>query len=191
MDQGKEEILKQEVIEVEKPKQTLAEKLKAEKKKKRKKTIIWSVVLSFVAFISYSVYWLFKPYMAYADYGICKTFVELNVSYPHTIEVNEMSYTRDGSMRMWYTHIDAFGEFRMEQFVCSFEYDQAGNVSRVKNVKIGKVNMDAEKLEHLNNALPYFYENPVILAWPYVADSLTGVTFDFNALRKIQFDPKK
>ncbi len=191
MSQEKNEILKQTVIEDEAPKVTLAQKLKTQKKKQKKKLIIRGSILSVVLLISYGFYWLMKPFMAYADYGICKSFIELTVSYPETIEVNELSYTLDGSMRLWYTQTDAFGEFRMESFVCSFEYDEAGQVSKVTNIKMGKINMSADKVEHLNSALPYFHANPLILPWPYVTDSLSNVIFDFESLRKIKFEAKK
>ncbi|MGH1456378.1 MAG: hypothetical protein ACRBDI_06325 [Alphaproteobacteria bacterium] len=191
MNQEKNEILKQTVIEDEAPKETLAEKLNTQKKKKKKSLIVKSVAFSFIALISYGFYWLLKPFMAYADYGICRTFIELTVSYPETIEVNELSYLRDGSMRLWYTHTDAFGEFRMEPFVCTFEYDQAKQVTKITNIKMGKVNMSTERISTLNNALPYFHANPIILPWPYVTDSLSNVLFDFQGLQKIKFDEKK
>lgn len=190
--QEKIDILKETVIEDEKPQVTLAEKLKEKKKKQRKRQAIFGSIFAFLAFIAYGIYWLFKPYMAYPDYGICRTFIELSVNYPHTIEAAEMNYTRDRSMRIWYTHTDAFGELRMEEFRCSFEYDAAtGAVIRVKNIRMGKINMDPKTVQALNNALPYFHANPLILAWPYVPDSLAGITFEIQALRKIQFDPKR
>lgn len=191
MDQDKGEILKQTVIEEEKPKASLAEKLKAENKKKLKKKIILTSVVIFSAFIAYGVHWLFKPYMAPPDYGICRTFIELNISYPETLEVSQFSYGRDGGLRLWFTHIDAFGEYRMEQFRCWFEYNEYGQVSKVKALKKGRVNLDPDIVAHLNSSLPYFHANPVILAWPYIPDSLTGVMFETHLFRKIQFDPKR
>lgn len=189
--QEKQEILKQTIIEDDTPKETLAEKLKKKKKKQKKKLIIRYSILGFVAFIAYGIYWLFKPFKAGPDYGICRTFIELTVSYPDTVKVKDFSYTRDGSMRLWYTHIDAFGEYRMEEFRCWFAYDEFGVVSKVNAIKMGKINMEPERVANLNSALPYFHANPVLLIWPYIPDSLEGVTFQTQLLRKIQFDPKR
>ncbi len=189
--QEKQAILQQTVIEDEAPKETLAVKLKAKKKKQKKKLIIRYTILGFVSIIAYGVFWLLKPFKAGPDYGICHSFIELTVSYPNSVQVKDFSYTRDGSMRLWYTHTDAFGDYRMEEFRCWFSYNEFGQVSEVNDIKMGKINMDPEKVANLNNALPYFHANPVILTWPYIPDSLQGVTFQTQAMRRIQFDPKK
>ncbi len=195
MNQEKEEekkkILKQTTIEDDAPKQTLAEKLKEKKKKQKKKQIIKYSILGFVAFIAYAIYWLFKPFYTGPDYGICRTFIELTVSYPSSVKVKDFSYTRDGSMRLWYTHTDAFGDYRMEEFRCWFTYNEFGVVSQINDIKMGKIHMPAQRVAALNSALHYFHANPVTYVWPYIPDSLEGVTFQTQAMRRIQFDPKK
>ena len=192
MDQ-KKEILNQTVIEEEKPEVSLAEKLRAQKKKAQKKRNKRIGLLLFLGLFGYLLWYLFKPFMASAEYGICRTFLELTLPYPHTLYVSEINSLRDGRMRLWYSYMDPFGEYRMESFHCKFVNDpETGLVQRVSEIKMSKVNMDPKRLEYLNNALPYFHENPLILVWPSaLPDSIGALQLDFNAVRRIVIDPTK
>lgn len=192
MDQ-KKEILNQTVIEDEKPEVSLAEKLRDQKKKAKKKKTKRIALLIFLSFFGYVLWFLFKPFKATAEYGICKTFIELTISYPHTLYVSEIQTLRDGTMRLWYSHIDPFGEYRMESFECKFTHDpNTGLVSSVDEIKMSKINMDPKQLEALNNALPYFAANPLIETWPAaLPDDVGALQLDFNAVRRIVIDPTK
>ena len=187
-----EEILKQTVIEEDKPKSSLAEKLQEQKdaqKKKNKKRIM---ILGGVGLLSFLVWFLMKPYKASYDYGICRTFLELNIPYPHTIYVSELKYLRDGSLKLWYTHTDAFGEYRIESFVCKLATDPETGIMEVASLKMHKTYLDPEKVKGYNSALAYFAANPLILTWPApLPDSLNDLHFDFNAVRRIIIDPKQ
>ena len=185
MDQ-KEEILKETVIEDEKPKETLADKLKEQKKRARKKTIKRTVIYGFLAFFAYAVWFLFKPFKASAEYGICRSIMELTVPYPSSIYVSELKSKRDGSMVLWYTHTDAFGEYRMENFTCKFRINEQTGITELAEVKMRKVTMDPQKLAFLNNAMPYFAENPLILTWPSaLPDSIAGLKLETDSFRKV------
>ena len=194
MDQ-KEEIAQQTIIEDE-PKLSLAEKLK-EKKKLQRKLMIKRGLQGFglVTFL-YFAWFLFKPFKASAEYGICHTLLELHVPYPHTLYVSEMRIKRDGAMELWYTHIDAFGGYRMEPFICRVEYfpDPETNVPtpRVTELKFNKVIVDPERLAFLNNAMPYFIAYPLIKNYPApLPDSLADLQFDTEKFRKIKIDTTK
>ncbi len=191
MDQ-KKEILNQTVMEEEAPEASLADKLRAQKKKQRKKRVLLTILGCFVAFISYALWFLFKPFDASAEYGICKTFLELVTPYPHTIYVSEIVSLRDGSMRLWYSHTDPFGEYRMESFQCKFVHNRdTGLVDRIDEIRMSKVNMDPRRLEYLNNALPYFLANPLIEVWPAaLPDHIGALQLDFDSARKIVIDQK-
>jgi len=191
MDQ-KKEILNQTVIEDDTPEVTLADKLREQKKKQKKKKNILIASGIFVLFFSYALWFLLKPYDASAEYGICKTFLELVTPYPHTIYVSEIVSLRDGSMRLWYSHTDPFGEYRLESFQCKFSHNaETGLVDSVDEIRMSKVNMDPRQLEYLNNALPYFAANPLIEPWPSaLPDDISALQLDFNAVRKIVIDQK-
>lgn len=188
-----EEILSQTVIADENPKPTLAEKLREEKKQKRKKNIKYGAIAAVVFFIGYSIWFLVKPFKASAEYGICRTFLELTLPYPHTLYVSELNFLRQGrGLKLWYTHTDAFGEYRMESFVCTLAIDSETGRLAVANIKLNKVNMEASKVAQLNHALVMFETNPLILNYPTeLPDSLGALHFDFDVFRKVQLDTKK
>lgn len=186
------EILKQTIFDEEKPKASLANKLreqkKAKNKKRIKKTIIWSIIL----FFGYAFWWLTKPYKATAEYGICRSLLELYIPYPHTLHVSELKPQRDGSLKLWFVHTGAFGEYRMESFQCKLEKNTKTGVTELTELKLHKVQISPEKVKMLNNALPYFVEHPLVLNWPLkLPDSLDDLHFDFDKVRRIIIDPNK
>ena len=181
-----EEILKQTIIKEENPKSSIAEKLKEKnkiKKKKRNKRIIIFIIL---ALFSYVFWWATKPFKASAKYGICRSLLELYVPYPHTIYVSEIKPLRDGSLKLWYTHIDAFGEYRMEEFQCKISNNSETGALEISEIKMHKVYLEPEKVKHLSYSLLYFAENPIILNWPApLPDSLNDLHFDFDSARRV------
>ena len=77
--------------------------------------------------------------------------------YPHTIYVSEVNQLTSGAMRLWYTHTDAFGEFRMEEFRCTIERDPQTGRQFLSEVRMGeKIYIDQETLKNWNGAIPYF-----------------------------------
>lgn len=188
----KEEIAKQTIIEDEKPKETLADKLKAQKKQARKKAIKRTALYSFLALFAWATWFLFKPFKASAEYGVCRTMLELTVPYPYSIYVSEIKSKRDGALEMWYTHTDGFGEYRMESFTCRMHLNQQSGNFEITELKMHKVTMDPQKLAYLNNAMPYFTENPLILNWPAeLPDSIGDLQFEFEKFRKVNLDDLK
>ncbi len=184
-----EEILKQTIIEEEKPSSALAEKLAEKKAIQRKKNIKKGAALVVLALIAYIVWWGTKSYKATAEYGICRSLLELFIPYPHTIYVSEIKPLRDGSLKLWYTHIDAFGGYRLEEFLCKLTRDTDTGALKLSEIKVNKVYIDNAKIKHLNNALIYFQENPLVLNWPTaLPDSINDLHLDFNAVRKIRLN---
>ncbi len=194
MDQ-KEQIAQQTVIEDE-PKASLADKLQEKKRLQRKKTIKRVLQIVGVLFFAYILWFLFKPFEASAEYGICYTMLEMNVPYPHTLYVSELRTKRDGAMELWYTHIDAFGEYRMDPLICRVEYfvDPETNIyiPQVTELRFNKVTVSPERLAFMNNAMPYFVEFPRIQAYPAaLPDSLGDLQIDTERFRKVRLDIKK
>ncbi len=193
----KDEILKQTVVdevveEEDKSQASLSEKLKEQKKQASKKRTKQISILSGLGLFGLLVWYLFAPFKATAEYGICRSFLELQIPYPHTIYVSEIKPMRDGALKLWYTHTDAFGEYRMESFECKLVNDAETGEVKLSSLKMHKVYLDNQTVKALNNALPYFKENPLILTWPAaLPDSLNDLHFDFDSVRKIIIDPKK
>jgi hypothetical protein len=189
MDQ-KEQIAQQTIIEDE-PKVSLAEKLREKRKLQRKKMTKRVMQIAGGLFFCYIMWLGFKPFKASAEYGICRTMLELHIPYPHTLYVSEMRIKRDGTLELWYTHIDAFGEYRMEPLLCRIEYhaDPETNLPtpKVTELKFNKINLGPERLAFLNNAMPYFVEFPLIQVYPAaLPDSLADLQIDSERFRKIQ-----
>ncbi len=186
----KAQIAKQTII-ADEPKISLADKLREKKKLQRKKTTKRVLQIGGGLLFCYAVWFLFKPFKASAEYGICRTMLELHIPYPHTLYVSEMRIKRDGILELWYTHIDAFGEYRMEPLLCRVEYhaDLETNlpVPRVTELKFNKISLGPERLAFLNNAMPYFVEFPLIQTYPAaLPDSLGDLQIDSESFRRVQ-----
>lgn len=163
----------------------LAAKLKEKRKQKKKKQLKQFVVFMVLGLFSYGIYFLFAPFKAGITYGICKTFLELNLPYPDTLLLSEVVVTRNGSVRIWFTHTDAFGSYRLDSFQCTFAVDEQTKTNYLAEVKFGKLNVDPIEVERFNLALPYLVKNPPDLSLPTpIPDSLESIEFDLNRFRK-------
>lgn len=186
------EILKQTTIKEDKPRASLANKLQEQKKAKNKKRIKKTLIWGFIILFSYAFWWLSKPFKATATYGICRSILELYIPYPHTLHVSELIPQRDGSIKLWFAHIGAFGENRMESFQCKLENNPKTGLIELTELKLHKIQISPERVKHLNNAMPYFIETPLVLNWPSkLPDSLNDLHFDFDKVRRIIIDPNK
>lgn len=164
---------------------TLAEKLKEKKlqeKRRRFKKIVTFVVLSLVFYL---FYWLFKPFVGGPGYGVCKTFIELNVPYPQTILLSEVIPTRNNGLRIWFAYTDSFGSYRLEPFMCVFGKDEKTGGMILTEAKLGKLNIDPIVVERFNNAVPYLITHPPDLTLPApIPDSLDSIHFETDRYRK-------
>ncbi|MFP4097782.1 MAG: hypothetical protein ACLFP8_03145 [Alphaproteobacteria bacterium] len=187
-DLQKEEIA-QETIIADEPKVTLAEKLKEKKKAANKKRNKRIAIGAGVLLVSFLIWNLFKPYKASAEYGICHSLLELQIPYPHTLHVSQLKFKRTGAMVLWSTFIDAFGEFRMEPFTCHIQYNPETGLPVVTELRMGKIPINSERLAFLNNAIPYFVENPLVLDYPYpLADNLVNLQVQSDLYYNIQLN---
>lgn len=195
--EDKEEILDETVIdqvkteEEEENKDTslgsLAEKIKADKKAKKKKRTKRIIQLVFLCLFSYAVYFLFKPYEESIQFGICKTFIELEVTYPHTIYISEVQRLRSGTMRIWFARIDPFGEYRMTPFECTFDPkpDPKTGLPVINKMKMGKVEISPDRMKYYNYAIPWIIKNPPSLILPAkLPDDIKLLQSDIDAFKK-------
>lgn len=174
------------------PISSLSEKLKEKKAEKKRKQYanIAKVVVFCVLF--YSFYFLFAPFRGGLPYGICKTFIELNVTFPDTILLSEVSPTRNGGVKIWFTHIDSFGSYRLEPFVCTFAKDEKTGSFILAEAKVGKLSVDPKLVERFNAAIPYLVKFPPDLTLPApIPDSLEDIQFETDRYRKPIFSGKR
>jgi hypothetical protein len=168
------------------PEDLLAKRIKDEKKRIRKKRSKKYKIFGSVVFFVLIIYLGLMQPEASIEYGICKTFLELNVVYPTTMHVNELDIKNDGSYRLWYTQIDPFGASRLESFQCYFKTDQQGNLQLAK-VKMGILTLEKEKVAYFNSAIPYIVANSPDLTFPTpLSDNVASLKFDESAFTNIR-----
>lgn len=166
---------------------TIKQEQALKKKKQRKRLIIAGVV----CVLSYGVWWLFKPWQGGITFGVCKVFLELYVQNPRSLRLSTVDDFGD-TVRIWFTQVDSFGEYRMEPIQCHFRHatpeDQLkyGNVSFVLDkVTVSRRELDPQRVARFNAAIPGIVANPPDMTLPTpLADSLQGLQIDSSMFRK-------
>lgn len=159
-------------------------KLAKRKKIKRKKQLKWVIYLCVFALLSYGVYLLFKPYKSGMAFGICKVFIELQSTYPSTIYFSYVDHL-GSSVRVWYTRVDPYGQYRLEVVRCYFRPPTGNSPYELDRVTFGKRELDPDIIEKFNVSIPTIVANPPDLTYPTpLPDSLNGLHFDFDKYRK-------
>jgi len=158
-------------------------KLAAAQKEKRKKTFKLGLGLVGIGLIFWLYNWLFSPYKAGITYGICKIFLELNVQFPRDLRISTVEDMGE-SVRIWYTQIDAFGEYRMENIQCYYRADEVTGAA-IDKITINRREIDPARVEAFNKVLPVILQSPPDLTIPYpLPNSLEGLQFETDKFRK-------
>jgi hypothetical protein len=84
-------------------------------------------------------------------YGICKTYLEQNVPYPETIQPTRVEQYPSAT-RVYYTSVDAFGQFKMEQIECVYSTNE-NNTLQIDKVLINRHEEEQEKVSMFNKSL--------------------------------------
>ena len=157
----------------------LAQKKKAQKKR-RKKTYLWIVGGLVFLFLAYL---LFKPFQKNMTYGICKVFVQLYVPFPYTLHYSE-AYDFDTSVRIWFAHLDAYGDYQLQRAECFFRPDETYGAA-LDRVTINRREIDPEVIEDFNRSIPVILEYPPDLQYPDpLPRSIDELQFDFDRYRR-------
>ena len=97
-------------------------------------------------------------------YGICKTYLEQNVAYPETIRpANVEQYPM--ATRIYYTSIDPFGQYKMEQIECVYKVDAANNL-QVEKILLNRREEEQAKIDKFNISLSAIVEGKPDLTLP-------------------------
>ena len=86
------------------------------------KFIIWSASVFGLLFLIFIIVQSCAPRKGNILYGMCMSFLELQVPFPDTIQPKEIEFYRKGA-RIYFTHLDGYGEYRLETIECAFEQD--------------------------------------------------------------------
>lgn len=70
-------------------------------------------------------------------YGMCSQFLQMQLQFPETIKHKDIELYRKAA-RIYYTHIDGFGEYQLESIECAFYQDDVKGV-QLESVFFSKV----------------------------------------------------
>jgi hypothetical protein len=92
----------------------------------------------------------------------------------------------DGSVRIWFSHQDAFGQFRLEPFQCFFKTDEDTGASLLSKIRYGKIELPMNIIAQYNKVLPVIASLPMDLNYPSaLPDSIGSLQLDIESARKI------
>lgn len=143
------------------PQAVTASTIKQQRARRKKKMRKYGLITGGGLIFFYLVYLLFVPYKGEMTYGVCKTFLELNVPYPDHVRLNSVD-DMGAVVRIWYTQIDSFGEYRMESMTCTYRGATDADTAKyggkmpfvLDKVSIGRRDVDAFAVEQFNYAIP-------------------------------------
>ncbi|MCB9988208.1 MAG: hypothetical protein H6868_02610 [Rhodospirillales bacterium] len=136
--------------------------------KTKKKTPGWMYLAGGAgALLILVIWWGMQPLRGSVHYGICKTFVETQLAYPSTLSVS--SYDQFGpAVRIYLNYFDPFGEYKQTLVRCVFQKDEnTGQITLLLDkVKIGRIDVDQEKLWAFNETVPTILQYEMDLSVP-------------------------
>ncbi len=157
--------------------------IKVEKDLLRKKRIKMGSWGAGALALCYVVFLLFKPFEGGMPFGICKVFLEQRVRYPHELRLSTVEEF-ETSVRIWYTQVDAFGEYRMEPIQCYFKQDETFGFVLDK-VTVNRRELDQKIIDDFNRAFGAVLAVPIDLTLPTpLPDSLADLQFQFEKFIK-------
>lgn len=117
----------------------------------KKKHILYAsggVVLLLLILMVYSC----QPKQGSMAFGICSVFLELNTPYPETLDYTGLEGSRT-AVRIYYTNVDPFGEYKLEMIECTFGKDEKAGM-KLTEIKRNRRPVDPEEIEKFNMLLP-------------------------------------
>lgn len=181
-------------IEGKKPKVKKREKIKRDlvkeadiaidkdnKKKAQKKKNVGrrNMILAGAALVVALIVWVgLQPIVGTPRYGVCRTFIELQLPYPETLQINVVEESAL-AVRVYFSHIDAFGSSRLNMIECEYKTDpRLGLV--LSTVHLNRTQMPKEMVDMFNYTVPYVLANPPDLRLPrFRSDSLADLKIDY------------
>jgi len=151
----------------------------AEKKAKKKKNTRIMIGIGgglIVLLIGVAV---FAPRKISLSFDICDTFLQNTLRFPRELRLSNVE-DFGTYIRIWYTQVDAFGAYRMENIQCTFKEDSW----EFAKITINRRPVDPRVVARFNLVIPLLVENPPNLSPPPpVPDNLADLKFDPDSLR--------
>ncbi len=146
--------------------------VKNKKKKKKKYTRLY--ILVFAVLFSLFLAWGFAPVQGSIQYGICKVFIEKQVSYPLYMDIISV-LERPSDVRIDYTVVNEFGDTLFNSMTCVFRPDPVTGIA-LSGVLLNRQKLDQQEIATFNATIPVIIANPPDLALPSaMSGSLTGL----------------
>lgn len=152
---------------------------KPAKKKRKPMSTAKKIVLGVVAFLSLIIFYGLQPLVGTPRYGACRTFIELQLPYPGTLQINYVDESAT-AVRVYYAYIDAFGSSKMNMIECEFRNDPRHGLV-FSNVMVNRQPVAREQIDSFNATMSYVLQNPPDLRLPkFRSDSLRDLKIDYN-----------
>lgn len=85
-------------------------------------------------------------------FGVCKTFVEMTLTYPPTFNITEVEqYSR--AVRLYYNYTDPFGTMKSEFVECAFQM-VPGKGAQATAILLNRKDIDQATIEEFNKTIP-------------------------------------
>lgn len=118
---------------------------------KNKKQILYAaggVVLLLVVLLFFGC----QPKEGPISFGICSVFLEMDTPYPQTLNYTDLEGSPT-SVRIYYTSVDPFGEYKREMIECSFGPNKTGGM-KVTKIERNRRPVEQSKVDEFNKILP-------------------------------------
>lgn len=114
-----------------------------------------------------------QPRQGTMMYGICRTFLEQMHAYPQTIRPSRIEqYPR--AVRIYYSHTDPFGQYRLDMIECAFRQDDSG--THLHDILWNRESIGKDKVGKLDATIPAIIAaKPDLTLPPPVPDTLRGM----------------
>ena len=154
---------------------------KANRKEAQKKKRVGTgkkIAAGVLVLIGLVVYVGLQPIIGTPRYGVCRTFIELQLPYPETLQINVVEES-PLAVRVYFSHIDAFGSSRLNMIECEYRTDQKLGLV-LSSVYVNRVAMPKEMVDMFNYTVPFVLANPPDLRMPrFRSDSLSDLKIDY------------
>ena len=133
------------------------------KKEKNFRQIMYGVGAALLLITLFGIYSC-QPKKGSMAYGICSTFLELNTPYPETLRFTDLEGSRT-AVRIYFTNIDPFGEFKQEMIECTFGPDEKMGMKLAQVMRNRRL-VDPELVREFNLTLPTIMASDPYLVLP-------------------------
>lgn len=143
---------------------------------RKRKFILFGSIGALLLIILLSVF-ACQPRKGSILYGICSAYLEQQIPYPETIRHGRVEqYPK--AVRIYYTHIDAFGQYQLEMIECSFIQDPVKG-AQIEKILHNRDEVDQEKIRKFNISLSAVMAGePDLTLPPPMAHALRGLKID-------------